>query len=359
MEYWVYILRCADGSLYTGIAADVDRRAAVHNSGRGAKYTRSRLPVEVVYRQACPDKGTALRREYAIKRLRRRDKLALIADYQGKLGSFMKKAAFIGAGNMGGALIQAACQALGPDQVVITDHAYAKAQELAGKLGCTAVQTNQEALKQAEYVFLCVKPQVMEGVVKELAPALAEQPDTVLVTIAAGIQIATLRGWLGELNFSPAILRIMPNTPASIGQGMLALTGEPDAREEHYQAVEAILAKAGRVERLTEGQIDAFSAIAGCGPAFVYPFIEALADGGVKVGLPRQQAVVYAAQMVLGSAAMVLESGKHPGQLKDEVCSPGGSTIAGVAALEARAFRSAAIEAVEAAYHKTVDLGKV
>lgn len=313
--------------------------------------------MEVVYREACPDKGAALRREYAIKQLRRQDKLALIADYQRKLGSFMKKAAFIGAGNMGGALIQAACQAIGPDQVVITDHAYAKAEELAGKLGCTAVQDNGDALRQAEYVFLCVKPQVMEGVVKALVPALREKPDTVLVTIAAGIQIATLRGWLGDC--SPAILRIMPNTPASIGMGMLALTGEQNAKEEHYQAVEAILAKAGRVERLAEGQIDAFSAVAGCGPAFVYPFIEALADGAVKVGLPRQQAMVYAAQMVLGSAAMVLESGKHPGQLKDEVCSPGGSTIAGVAALEARAFRSAAIEAVEAAYHKTVDLGKV
>ncbi len=357
MGYWVYILRCADGSLYTGTAADVDKRAAVHNRGKGAKYTRSRLPVEVVYREGCPDKGAALRREYAIKQLRRQDKLALIADYQGKLGSCMKKAAFIGAGNMGGALIQAACEALGPEQVVITDHAYAKAEELAGKLGCTAVQDNGEALRQAEYVFLCVKPQVMEGVVKALVPALREKPDTVLVTIAAGIQIATLRGWLGDC--SPAILRIMPNTPAAIGMGMLALTGEPEAKEEHYQAVEAILAKAGRVERLTEGQIDAFSAVAGCGPAFVYPFIEALADGAVKVGLPRQQAMVYAAQMVLGSAAMVLESGKHPGQLKDEVCSPGGSTIAGVAALEARAFRSAAIEAVEAAYRKTVDLGKV
>ena len=356
MEYWVYILRCADGSLYTGTAADVNKRVAVHNSGRGAKYTRSRLPVEVVYREACPDKGVALRREYAIKQLRRQDKLALIANYQRKLGSFMKKAAFIGAGNMGGALIQAACQAIGPDQVVITDHDFAKAEELAGKLGCTAVQDNGDALWQAEYVFLCVKPQVMEGVVKALVPALREKPDTVLVTIAAGIQIATLRGWLGDC--SPAILRIMPNTPASIGMGMLALTGEPDAREEHYQAVEAILAKAGRVERLAEGQIDAFSAVAGCGPAFVYPFIEALADGAVKVGLPRQQAMVYAAQMVLGSAAMVLESGKHPGQLKDEVCSPGGSTIAGVAALEKNGFRSAAIQAVEAAWRKSAELGR-
>ena len=359
MAYWVYILWCADHTLYTGTAADVDRRAAVHNRGKGAKYTRSRLPVEVVYREPCPDKGAALRREYAIKQLSRRDKLALISYYQGKLGSTMKKAAFIGAGNMGGALIQAACQAIGPEQVIVSNRSAERAQTLAAACGCAVAADNAAAAREAAYVFLCVKPQVMEGVVKELVPVLRDRPDTVLISIAAGIQISTLQGWLRELPFSPVILRILPNTPASIGMGMLALTGGSEVQEDHYQAVEAILAKAGRVERLTETQIDAFSAVAGCGPAFVYPFIEALADGGVKVGLPRQQAMVYAAQMVLGSAALVLESGKHPGQLKDEVCSPGGSTIAGVAALEARAFRSAVIEAVEAAYRRTVELGKV
>lgn len=356
MAYWVYILRCADGTLYTGTAADIDRRAAVHNSGKGAKYTRSRLPVEVVYREACPDKGGALRREYAIKQLSRRDKLALIASYQRKLGSLMKKAAFIGTGNMGGALIQAACQAIGPDQVVITNRSTAKAQALADACGCAVAADNAAAAREAEYVFLCVKPQVMEGVVKELAFVLGDKPDTVLVSIAAGLQIATLRDWLGLPN---PILRVMPNTPASIGMGMLALTGEADTKEEHYQAVETILSKSGRMDRITENQMDAFSAVAGCGPAFVYPFIEALADGGVKVGLPRKQAMAYAAQMVLGSAALVLESGKHPGQLKDEVCSPGGSTIAGVAALEERGFRSAAIQAVEAAFRRNQELGKV
>ena len=356
MAYWVYILRCADGTLYTGTAADVDKRAAVHNRGKGAKYTRSRLPVTVVYRERLPDKGAALRREYSIKQMSRQNKLALMVSYQRKQEWVVKKAAFIGTGNMGGALIEAACKAIGPDQVIITDRDSQRANALAQRLGCTVAADNCAALRAGEYVFLCVKPQVMEGVVKELAPVVAERPGVVLVTIAAGLTIATLRQWLGGADCP--VLRIMPNTPAAIGMGMLALTGEPDASEDHYRGVEDILAQAGRVERLAEGQIDAFSAVAGCGPAFLYPFIEALADGGVKVGLPRQQALVYAAQMVLGSAAMVLESGKHPGQLKDEVCSPGGSTIAGVAALEARAFRSAAIEAVEAAYRRTVELGK-
>ena len=142
------------------------------------------------------------------------------------------------------------------------------------------------------------------------------------------------------------------------GQGMLALTAAPGVAEVHFGAVEEILSRAGRVERISEGLMDQFTAVAGCGPAYVYQFIEALADGGVMTGLPRREAQIYAAQTVLGAAAMVLESGEHPGALKDAVCSPGGSTIAGVAALERRAFRSAAIEAVLAAYEKNVSLGK-
>ena len=173
------------------------------------------------------------------------------------------------------------------------------------------------------------------------------------------VAAANLRGWLAGAQGLPALLRVMPNTPAAIGKGMLALCAEAGTAEEYLAGVEDLLAPAGRVERIAEGQMDAFSAVAGCGPAFVYPFIEALADGGVKVGLPRGQAVTYAAQMVLGAAAMVLESGKHPVQLKDYVCSPGGSTIAGVAALEERGFRSAAIQAVEAAFRRNQELGKV
>ena len=267
----------------------------------------------------------------------------------------MKKAAFIGAGNMGGALIKAACRALGPDQVIIADGDAARAAALAGELGCAAAESNEAAALAAEYVFLCVKPQVLPGVVKALAGVLSGR---VVVSIAAGVQIASIRAWLGPVEREPAVLRVMPNTPAAIGQGMLALAGEPDAAEEHFAAVEAILAKAGRVERLAEPLMDQFSAVAGCGPAYVYQFIEALADGGVLVGLPRKQAQVYAAQMVLGAAAMVLESGEHPGALKDAVCSPGGSTIAGVAALERGGFRAAAIQAVADSYRKTVELGK-
>ena len=253
----------------------------------------------------------------------------------------MKKAAFIGTGNMGAPLIQAACRAVGAEQVVVANRTRAKAEALAAELGCAVAEDNRVAAAQAEYVFLCVKPQMMEGVLSELVPALGD--GQAVVSIAAGLTCETLRGWLAGAQGRPALLRVMPNTPAAIGRGMLALCAEAGTAEE----------------RIAEGQMDAFSAVAGCGPAFVYPFIEALADGGVKVGLPRGQAMTYAAQMVLGAAAMVLESGKHPGQLKDEVCSPGGSTIAGVAALEERGFRSAAIQAVEAAFRRNQELGKV
>ena len=179
-----------------------------------------------------------------------------------------------------------------------------------------------------------------------------------LVSIAAGVTISSLRGWLAGLVWDVPILRVMPNTCAAIGKGMLALTDGGAGAEEALAGAEAILAGAGRVERMAEGLMDQFTAVAGCGPAYVYLLIEALADGGVMAGLPRAQAQTYAAQTVLGAAAMVLETGKHPGQLKDEVCSPGGSTIVGVAALEAGGFRTAAIRAVQAAFEKNQELGK-
>lgn len=264
----------------------------------------------------------------------------------------MKKAAFIGTGNMGSALIKAACRALGPDQVVVANRTFEKAEELARETGCQAVRTNQEAAAAGEYVFLCVKPKLIHGVLEELSGALS---DRVVVSVAAGVLLADLESWTGE---RVPVLRIMPNTPCAIGAGMTALTGGKTAKEKHFTDVEDILAQTGRVERIEEGLMDAFSAVAGCGPAFIYPYIEALADGGVAAGLPRSKALVYAAQMTLGAASMVLESGAHPGKLKDDVCSPGGSTIAGVAELERHGLRAAAIDAVLAAWQKNGQLGR-
>lgn len=264
----------------------------------------------------------------------------------------MEKAAFIGVGNMGGALAKAACKSLGADRVAVANRTYAKAEALSSKIGCRAFPSNLEAAQEAEYIFLCVKPKQIQGLVEELTPVL---PGRVLVSVAAGVTLAQLQSWAGE---TVSVLRIMPNTPCEIGKGLTALSGGRTAKEEHFAGVEHILAQSGLVERMEEDMIEPYNAVAGCGPAFVYPYIEALADGGVLVGLHRDEAIRYAAQMVLGAAAMVLETGKHPGELKDAVCSPGGLTIEGVAELERHGLRAAAIDAVVAAWKKGKAMGK-
>lgn len=271
----------------------------------------------------------------------------------------MKTVAFIGTGNMGGALAQAACRALTPGEVILTNRTQEKAATLAHSLNCMTVSSNEEAVQNAKYIFLGVKPQVYAGLAKELTPVLnachEAGQDKVLISMAAGLTLDTLRNMYADVCYPISILRIMPNTCVAIGKGVVALSGD---EEEHLTAVEYILSAAGLVEQIPESQMDAFTAVAGCGPAFVYPYIEALADGGVMAGLPRGQALRYAAQTVLGAAAMVLETGKHPGQLKDEVCSPGGSTIVGVAELERHGLRAAAIDAVMASFKRNTDLGK-
>ena len=274
----------------------------------------------------------------------------------------MKKAAFIGVGNMGGALARAACRALGPDQVVLFNRTQAKAEALADELGCGVAANMADAAHDAEYIFLGVKPYGIRELLDKLAPVLAEcllrGEDKVVVSMAAGVRIGDMIPHTAGAGYDVPILRISPNMCVSIGKGMTALSAREGVDETVIQGVEEILGDTGRVVRLDESLKDQFGVIAGCGPAFVYPYIEALADGAVSTGLPRQQAMEYAAQMVMGAAAMVLESGKHPGQLKDEVCSPGGSTIAGVAELERGGLRAAAINAVQAAYKRNTELGK-
>lgn len=276
---------------------------------------------------------------------------------------------FIGTGNMGGALIHAACRALDPKQVIITDSVAEKANSMAKELKCCCVKTNKEAVEKGNYIFLCVKPQIVHTVLNEIAPVLKDclrkGEKKILVSIAAGVEIAAIKKMLVEAEEllkndeeKWAVIRVMPNTSAAIGKGMLAVAAGPEVEEEYVNGVMEILSKAGRVERLSENLIDSFTALCGSSPAYVYMFIEALADGAVAAGLPRSQAQTYAAQTVMGAASMVLETGRHPGELKDAVCSPAGSTIAGVAKLEEKGFRSAVIEAVKAGYEKNKDLGK-
>ncbi|MBR2406928.1 MAG: pyrroline-5-carboxylate reductase [Clostridia bacterium] len=261
-------------------------------------------------------------------------------------------AGFIGTGNMGGALASAACKT--NTAVLLSDGDAAKAAALAAQCGCTAGD-NAAVASDCRFVFLGVKPQVLGAVVGELAAALRERNDVVLVSMAAGVTIDTITAWLGaEL----PVIRIMPNTPASLGEGMILYTVNGLVTEADETAFLHLMRAAGSFDRLPEQLIDAGSALSGCGPAFVYQFIEALADGGVECGLPRDKALRYAAQTVSGAAKMVLTDGRHPGELKDAVCSPGGSTIAGVHALEDGAFRGTVMGAVDAAFTRTKELGK-
>jgi pyrroline-5-carboxylate reductase len=177
----------------------------------------------------------------------------------------------------------------------------------------------------------------------------------VLVSMAAGVSIAQIREMAGG---DYPVIRIMPNIPASVGGGVILFDATENVPKKAIETFCTAMQGAGLVDRLPEKLIDAGSALSGCGPAFVSLFIEALADGAVACGLPRAQALSYAAQTVEGTAKMLLQSGQHPGQLKDAVCSPGGSTIAGVAALEQGAFRASVMEAVASAYARTLELGK-
>ena len=261
----------------------------------------------------------------------------------------MLKIGFIGCGNMGGALARAAAKCKDAE-VLLYDKDTEKAEKLAECIGASAVTL--ERVCQAKLVFLGVKPNLIASVAGEVRDLLAVSGATV-VSMAAGVSIAKLEESLSDL----PIIRIMPNTPAQIGCGMILYSANTRGSGTLPLFLEA-MAAAGRLDAIEERLIDAASAISGCGPAFVYMFIEALADGGVMCGLPRDKAMLYAAETLVGAAEMVKETGIHPGELKDAVCSPGGSTIEGVKALEDGKLRGTVSGAVMASYEKTLKLGK-
>ena len=262
---------------------------------------------------------------------------------------------FIGTGNMGGALVKAAVKCMDAANVYVANRTPQKAAVLADALGCI-VKDNAWIAENCGFIFLGVKPQMMEDLLAQLAPVLAERRDEfVLVSMAAGLTMAAVQRMAGG---AYPVIRIMPNTPVAVGSGVVMYDTSDKVTEAAKQLFCVNLAAAGLLDPLPEKLMDAGSAVAGCGPAFAAMFLEALADGGVACGLPQAKAVEYAAQMLLGTARLALQTGQHPGQIKDGVCSPGGSTIQGVRALEQGGLRSAAVEAVIAAYEKTVELGK-
>ncbi len=262
---------------------------------------------------------------------------------------------FIGCGNMGGALALAASEVIKKDQLAVCDSDAEKTKVFTERKKATAVDL-QTVLTDCEYIFLAIKPQGFARLFETIAPTLAKRADQfVLVSMAAGVSIAAMEGMLEK---PCPIIRMMPNTPVAVGNGMILYCANEGVTEEQIQGYLNGLSHAGKLDRIPESMIDAAGALSGCGPAFVYLFAEALADGGVECGLPRDKAQLYAAQTLLGAAQMLLETGKHPGELKDAVCSPGGTTIAGVHALENGAFRATVSNAVTAAFEKTAKLKK-
>lgn len=266
----------------------------------------------------------------------------------------MKVFGFVGVGNMGGALARAACKSAGAENVLVTDLLPEKAAELAAETGCRAVST-EELVATADYLFLGAKPQGAAGLLAGLRDKVAAREGSLtLVSMMAGVTIARIRALLG---LDAPIIRIMPNTPAAVGEGMILYTAE-QVCDEAVQAFLTGMSAAGRFDLVPEPLFDAATAISGCGPAFLYMVLSSMADAGVVSGLGYQKALTYAAQTMIGAAEMVLQSGQHPEALKNAVCSPAGSTIAGVHALETAGFRGILMDGVLAAYRKTQELGK-
>ena len=258
---------------------------------------------------------------------------------------------FLGCGNMGGALAVAAAKGNPGMNIAVFDPMTEKADALANAYENVTVTSLADAAQNSAYLFIGVKPQMLAALFAELAPQLPD--DVTLVSMAAGTPIGAVEALAGK---ALPVIRIMPNIAVSVGKGVILYAANGQVGAESLSFFVSAMSGAGLLDEIPEDKIDAASAVSGCGPAFAYMFIEALADGGVECGLPRDKAQKYAAAMLSGAAEHVLATGIHPGALKDAVCSPGGTTIAGVHALEGKGFRGAAADAVCAAYEKTLKL---
>lgn len=268
---------------------------------------------------------------------------------------YPKRLAFIGGGNMAEALLRGILSAnrLQPTDILATDVRAERLAYLQATYGIGVASDNGEAVRQAETVLLAVKPQVMAPVLEGLTGAIGEKQ--LVVSIAAGISTAAI----AEVFPKPVrVVRVMPNTPALVLEGMSVLTRGRHATPQDLETARRLFEAVGKVAIVDESLMDAVTGLSGSGPAYVFLIIEALSDAGVKVGLPRDVSLALAAQTVRGSARLVMETGKHPGELKDMVTSPGGTTIAGLHALEQGAVRAALVNAVEAATRRSQELGK-
>lgn len=262
------------------------------------------------------------------------------------------KLGFLGSGKMATALVQGVVRsgAIPPDAILVSDAVAGVAEKLAAAAGVTAA-TNGELISAAEAVVLCVKPADALDALRSVHDAAA---DKLIISIVAGLPIARLQDAAGT---AARIVRVMPNTPALVGKGAAAFSLGATATDADAALAEKVLGGVGEVVRVKEELLDVVTGLSGSGPAYVYLVIEALSDAGVLMGLPRELSLKLAAQTVAGSAEMVLQTGRHPAALRDEVTSPGGTTIAGLEALEAGAVRSAFLSAVRAATERARELG--
>ncbi|MBR6153694.1 MAG: pyrroline-5-carboxylate reductase [Treponema sp.] len=270
----------------------------------------------------------------------------------------------IGTGMMGGALMQGISKKFTAANIFVTDADFSKASDYARTYGLNVLKTNAEIVTTSDIIFLAVKPAYVKTVLQEIKPHFTE--NKVLVSMAAGVSISTLQSALNDSGLSapdgnsvmPHIIRIMPNLPATVGEAMIAISPSTDVKNDETEAVKALLNSCGKAEVVPEKLMDGVTAVSGSGPAYAFLFIEALADAAVRFGMPRAQAYIYAAQTLRGAATMALEDERSISDLKDAVCSPAGTTIEGVIALEKHNFRGAVIDAATAAYNKSVELGR-
>lgn len=263
------------------------------------------------------------------------------------------KIGFIGCGNMGSALVRAVAKCEWEKELFLCDHHEEKTKALAEVCGGSFCDM-ETIVSESDILFLGVKPQAMDALADELFPLLEARSDTpVLVSMAAGISLWSLEKMFPE---GSKLVRIMPNIPVSVGAGVILYHAGETVSANELKTVTTVLQKAGTLVPVPENKFDAATSVSGCGPAFAAVFVEALADGAVKCGLPRDTALTLAAETLKGTAEQLLQTETHPGALKDAVCSPGGTTIEGVLALENGGFRAAVANAVIAAYEKTLAL---
>lgn len=260
---------------------------------------------------------------------------------------------FIGTGNMGGILARAVCRSFPAEQVILANRSAEKAAALAKELGCKAAD-NETVAETAELIFLGVKPQMMEEMLAGIAPVLSAREDRfVLVSMAAGLTIDRIRQMAGG---DYPVIRMMPNTPSAVGEGMILYTSSEQVASAEEELFLDAFSSVGRLSAVPEKLMDAGSAVMGCGVAFMSLIIEGMADGAVACGLPRAQALEFAAQMAAGTGKLMLGSEQHPGIIKDICCSPGGTSIQGIRVLENAGVRGAMMEAVIAAYERSLEL---